>query len=90
MADHPRLFEFDIRGQVCPSSLLIALNELNARQRDLKDPATRVIILTDNRDATATIPEACRSMGYEADVMKEAQHYRIEIGKPRPGEETPR
>lgn len=73
--------EFDIRGQVCPSSLLTALREINLRKDELRQGACRVLFLTDNRDATITIPETARSMGYHASVVKEAGHYVVSVGR---------
>jgi len=84
MSQDDRIEQFDIRGQVCPSSLLIALQGINQRRAALADPSLRLVILTDNRDATATIPQASQAMGYEVSVEKaSAGHYRIEIGSRR-------
>ena len=58
----------DIRGQICPSCLLFTLREVNEQRDALKNKNTRLIIKTDNRDATATIPEALTSMGYDHTV----------------------
>ena len=81
MSDTNQLIEFDIRGQVCPSCLLIALKEIATRKQELKNPHSRLVIMTDNRDATATIPEATRAMGYETAITKQQGYYRIEIGR---------
>ena len=69
----------DIRGQICPSSLLFTLRELNKEQQALKDEKVVLIIKTDNRNAIATIPEAVASMGYSAAVEKKEGYYQIEI-----------
>jgi TusA-related sulfurtransferase len=36
-------------------------------------------ILTDNRQATATIPEAVTNMGFEVDVVKEGGYYAVRV-----------
>ena len=69
----------DIRGQICPSSLLFALREVNKEQRALKEKGAVIVIKTDNRSAIATIPEAVSSMGYATKVEKKEGYYQIEI-----------
>jgi len=69
----------DIRGQVCPSCLLLALREVNARHAELQAGLTRMEVLLDSRDATGTIPAAVRNMGLSASVEKVAGHYRVLI-----------
>jgi len=72
-----KTLEMDIRGQVCPSSLLLVLREINRQHRDLIAGHLRMVILTDNRDATGTVPEAVRNMGVDAVVEKVDGYYRI-------------
>lgn len=70
----------DIRGQICPSCLLFTLREVNKQRDALKNKQARIIIKTDNRNATSTIPEAIASMGYTSTVAKkETGYYQIEI-----------
>jgi len=71
--------EFDIRGQICPSSLLTALREINIHQEALRDRVVRLRFLTDNRDCVATIPESARTMGYASEVRREQDCYAIEV-----------
>lgn len=71
--------EMDIRGQICPSSLLLVLREVNQRHRELLAGDLCLVILTDNRDATGTIPDAVSNMGFFAEVEKIAGSYRITI-----------
>ena len=71
--------EFDIRGQVCPSSLLLVLREVTRRSPDLAAGGLSIVILTDNRDATGTIPEAVANMGFRAEVQKSDGYYRVLI-----------
>ena len=71
--------EYDIRGQICPSSLLIALREINQRQQGIKNGKIEVVVLTDNRDATATIPDALKNMGYQVNVTKEDNYYIVRV-----------
>jgi TusA-related sulfurtransferase len=77
--------EFDIRGQICPSSLLIVLREVNSRRAELRSGGLRLSFRTDNRDATNTVPMTVRNMGYSVSVTKEQGHYLIVIGRERHG-----
>jgi len=74
--------QFDLRGQICPSTLLTALREVNRHRRDLRQGNLRLTIHTDNRDSTATIPEAMRNMGYRVTVEKKEGHYLLHIDFP--------
>ena len=69
----------DIRGQICPTCLLFTLREVNDQRNALKQGNTQIVIKTDNRDATATIPEAVSSMGYDSSVEKKEGFYEIII-----------
>jgi hypothetical protein len=69
----------DIRGQVCPSCLLLTLREVNARHAELQAGQAEMEVLLDSRDATGTIPAAVRNMGLAASVEKVAGHYRVLI-----------
>jgi len=71
--------EYDIRGQICPSSLLTALREINAHETGLRERTVVLRFLTDNRDCVTTIPESARNMGYTADVQRADGCYRIEV-----------
>lgn len=73
--------EIDIRGQVCPSTLLFALKEINARSGELRDKSVIISFLTDNRDAVVTIPESASNMGYAVSVIKRDGYYVIEVRK---------
>ncbi len=80
MSNLVRIIEFDIRGQLCPSTLLVSLREINNNQADIRNGNVELHILTDNRDAITTIPCAANSMGYEVNVKKtEEGFYRIVI-----------
>jgi TusA-related sulfurtransferase len=69
----------DIRGTVCPASLLLTLRKLN----ELKDPihgcAARLEVSTDSRDSVATITEAAVNMGYLVSVDKGEGRYVLTI-----------
>ncbi len=69
----------DLRGQVCPATLLLSLREINNRRDDLQRGTARLVILTDHRDATVTVPDTASSMGYEVSVAKVEGHYVITI-----------
>lgn len=71
--------EMDIRGQICPSCLLLVLREVNRRHRELVSGALRLVVFTDNRDATGTIPEAVSNLGLAAEVEKVAGAYRLTL-----------
>ncbi len=71
--------EIDIRGQLCPATLLVALKEINARASALRKGSLKLCFLIDNRDATGTIPESAMNMGYAATVEKREGWYRIEV-----------
>jgi len=73
--------EMDIRGQVCPSCLLLALKTVNQHHAALRSGRLRLTLLTDSRDATGTIPPAVENMGLVASVSKLSGFYRIEVGK---------
>lgn len=74
-----KTIEYDIRGQICPSSLLTALREINIHQDTLREDVVRLRFLTDNRDCVTTIPESARNMGYSAEVSREQGCYLIEV-----------
>ncbi len=71
------IIEIDIRGQVCPSSLLLALRKLNQYYAKIASGDITLVILTDNRDATSTIPDAAHNMGVASAVEKVDGYYRI-------------
>jgi len=77
----PRTIELDIRGQICPSTLLVALREMNNNIAELSAGRARLIIKTDNRDATNTIPEAAGNMGFQVTVSKSGAAYTLLIFK---------
>lgn len=76
--------EIDMRGQICPSSLLTALREINANKTALRSGALRLSFLSDNRDSTATIPESATNMGYGVCVTKADGSYRIDVFAQQP------
>ena len=69
----------DIRGQICPSCMLFTLREVNEQRSALKNNNLQILIKTDNRDATTTIPDALSSMGYDSTVEKKEGYYEIRI-----------
>lgn len=71
--------EFDITGQICPSTLLIALREINRNIDALKSGGLRLLFRTDNRDCTNTIPEAASNMGLKTAVQKSDAGYTIVV-----------
>jgi TusA-related sulfurtransferase len=77
----PRTIELDIRGQICPSTLLVALRVMNSNIDELNSGSARLFIKTDNRDAVNTIPEAAGNMGFQIAVSKSGAAYTILIFK---------
>lgn len=73
--------EFDNCGQLCPSTLLTALREVNAHREQLQQRTHELLIRTDARDATRTIPDAVENMGYQVDTIKRDGYYVIRIYK---------
>lgn len=71
--------ELDIRGQICPSCLLLALKEINQNSTRIKSGEMEVTIVTDDRQAISTIPEAAKKMGYDTQVEKLEKEYRIHV-----------
>lgn len=70
---------FDIRGQVCPSTLLVTLREVNTLYDELFSGQRKLEVLTDSRKATQTIPEAVENMGLQVTVSAREGFYEIVI-----------
>lgn len=81
MGEHTsvKLVSLDLRGQICPATLLMSLKRLNELNGELKMGASRLAILTDHREATVTVPEAASNMGYAVSVTKQDRHYVITV-----------
>lgn len=80
MNSKTEIIEYDVRGQICPSCLLIALREVNRYQEKIKNGEVMFQILSDNRQSTVTIPNTVKNMGYKTEVQKDIDgHYRISI-----------
>jgi TusA-related sulfurtransferase len=75
----PTRIQLDIFGQVCPSCLLLALKTMNQNSNALRAGETEIIIMTDDRQATSTIPAAANTMGYKGEVIKMNNGYQIRI-----------
>lgn len=75
----PEVIQLDILGQVCPACLLVALKEINSHRARLKAGEAEIVIRTDHRDATRTIPDSAKAMGYETTVTKVSSYYEIRI-----------
>lgn len=73
---------FDIRGQICPSTLLIALKQINMYHQELKEGTLQLEFLTDNRDAVSTIPAAVNDMGYTSSIENTDGYYHLIIKGP--------
>jgi TusA-related sulfurtransferase len=76
------IIELDIRGQVCPSCLLLTLREVNRHHAALMAGRASLTVYIDSRDATTTIPEAVKSMGFAANILKHRGYYQVVIARP--------
>lgn len=74
--------DLNILGQVCPACLLVVLKALNDHEDSLRSGKTRLLVRTDHRDSTRTVPESARKMGYQVEVSKVDHCYEISIGRP--------
>lgn len=79
--ENVQTIEFDISGQICPSTLLVALREINRNINELNAGRVQLVFKTDNRDCTNTIPEAAGNMGLTVDVRKDDSCYTILVYK---------
>lgn len=80
------IIEQDVRGQICPSCLLVALRNVNEQKDRIKNGEADFHILTDNRHSTTTIPNAVSNMGYSVEIQKEQGYYRIVISRQTDGQ----
>jgi TusA-related sulfurtransferase len=71
----------DIRGQICPSCLLLTLKQVNENIEQLKQNEAEIRVLSDDRHASSTIPEAVEKMGLSTSVEKTAGGFEIRIFK---------
>lgn len=69
----------DIRGQICPSCLLLTLKEANQNGAAIRAGNTEVVVVTDDRQATTTIPATADRMGFRTEVTHIDNGYRIRI-----------
>ncbi len=81
ITENQKHIEYDIRGQMCPSTLLTTLKEINRLKEQLSSGSIYIEVKTDNRDATSTIPTTVNNMGYEATVTKKEGYYQIIINR---------
>ena len=80
-----RTVELDLRGHVCPASLLLSLKNMNAMREELSSGRVALRILTSNRESVPTITDAARTMGYAVTVEHTEAHYVLLVE--RAGEE---
>lgn len=73
--------DLDIRGQICPSCLLLTLRELNRHAAAIRAGDAVVVVMTDDRQATATIPATAERMGFATEVARidDGAAYRIRV-----------
>jgi len=75
----PTRIDLDIKGQICPSCLLLTLRELNLHAEEVRSGKAEIVVSTDDRQATATIPDAAGNMGYATEVTRLGSGYRIRV-----------
>ena len=73
------IIEYDIRGQICPATLLTALREINRHAQSLRKGEVSLLFLTSNRDSTHTIPDSAANMGFHAVVTARDGYYEIAV-----------
>lgn len=71
--------DIDIRGQICPSCLLLTLKEINQNSEAIRSGKAEIQVKTDDRQATTTIPVTVERMGFCAAVDRQGNCYRIRI-----------
>lgn len=81
MTGEKQIVEVNVCGQICPSSLLTALREVNRFKAGLKTGELSLVFLTDNPDSTNRIREAVGNMGYLVEVQDLPGCFRIAIDK---------
>jgi TusA-related sulfurtransferase len=79
----PSTVHVDLRGFVCPSSLLVALRELNKYRESLRSDYFTIELMVDNHDSTNRICDAVKSMGYVFDVTDRDNSYCIVVCRTR-------
>lgn len=77
--DSVNTIHLNIVGQICPSCLLLTLKELNQHAAAVRNGTTEIIVTTDDRQATSTIPDAVQKMGYASEVTRVTDGYRIRV-----------
>jgi TusA-related sulfurtransferase len=71
--------DIDIRGQICPSCLLLTLKALNGNSAAVRAGSAEIVVTTDDRQATATIPATVDRMGFRTEISRLDSIYRIRI-----------
>lgn len=80
-ANNDKIVVHNLCGQICPSTLLVALREINKNFSQLSNGEVKLLFKTNNRDSTNTIPEAVGNMGLKVSVQKQESHYEILVSK---------
>ncbi|HEY3489780.1 MAG TPA: sulfurtransferase TusA family protein [Candidatus Deferrimicrobiaceae bacterium] len=79
VAPSGQVVTLDLRGQVCPASLLLALRKVNELKGPLGAGTVGLDVLTDNRDSVGTISDATFNMGFQVSSEKRDGHYVLAI-----------
>ncbi|OEU69690.1 MAG: hypothetical protein BA864_14110 [Desulfuromonadales bacterium C00003093] len=73
--------KIDVCGQICPSTLLTTLREVNTHKTLLRSGELQLVILTDNFDSVNRASEAVGNMGYRIDVLDLKKHFQVTISR---------
>ena len=79
MARAVHTIQLDICGQICPSCLLLTLRTINQNREAILRGEAEALVLTNDRQAIGTIPDAAAKMGYATEVDRSEDRYRIRI-----------
>jgi TusA-related sulfurtransferase len=82
-SDIPSTVHIDVRGYVCPSSLLVALRELNKYRDLLRTDHFTMELMIDNHESTNRICDAVKSLGYDFRVTDVDNSYCIVVSRTR-------
>lgn len=74
-----KTIDIDIRGQICPSCLLLTLQEINRNVTEIHTGSIELLVITDDRHATNTIPAMVDRMGFCTEILRLGDDYRIRI-----------
>lgn len=81
MVKEKTIIVLDIRGQICPSCLLQTLKAVNTHIDAIRRDECEVHVVSDDRHAMITIPEAVEKMGLTTSMEQAENGFNIHIFK---------